>query len=49
MSPRMFFNAIRIRQKNVFFHGGIVAFYLICVITTFILGIYGFARMADNN
>lgn len=46
MSPRIFFNTIRLRSKNVFFHGAILAFFVICVITTFVLGIYGFARMA---
>lgn len=46
MSPRIFFNTIRLRSKNIFFHGAIFAFYVICVITTFVIGIYGFARMA---
>jgi len=46
MSPQIFFNTIRIRSKNIFFHGAVIAFYIISVITTFILGIYGFARMA---
>ena len=41
----MFFNTIRLRSKNIFFHGGILAFYVIAVITTFILGVYGFVRM----
>jgi hypothetical protein len=46
MSPQIFFNTIRLRSKNIFFHGAIFAFYVICVITTFIIGLYGFARMA---
>jgi hypothetical protein len=46
MSPRIFFNTIRLRSKNIFFHGAILAFYVIAVITTFILGIYGFIKMA---
>lgn len=49
MSPRIFFNTIRLRSKNIFFHGAIFAFYVICVITTFVIGIYGFARMAGFN
>jgi hypothetical protein len=47
MSPRIFFNTIRLRSKNIFFHGAILAFYVIAVITTFALGIYGFIRMAE--
>ena len=47
MSPRIFFNTIRLRSKNIFFHGAILAFYVIAVITTFVLGIYGFVRMAE--
>jgi len=47
MSPRIFFNTIRLRSKNIFFHGGILAFYVIAIITTFVLGIYGFIRMAE--
>jgi hypothetical protein len=46
MSPRIFFNTIRLRSKNIFFHGAILAFYVIAVITTFVLGIYGFVKMA---
>ena len=46
MSPRIFFNTIRLRSKNIFFHGAILAFYVIAVITTFVLGIYGFIKMA---
>lgn len=49
MSPRIFFNTIRLRSKNIFFHGAIFAFYVICVITTFVIGIYGFARSAGFN
>lgn len=49
MSPRIFFNTIRLRSKNIFFHGAIFAFYVICVVTTFIIGVYGFARMAGLN
>jgi hypothetical protein len=47
MSPRIFFNTIRLRSKNIFFHGAILAFYVIAVITTFVLGIYGFVRMSE--
>ncbi len=47
MSPRIFFNTIRLRSKNIFFHGAILAFYVIAVITTFVLGIYGFIRMSE--
>jgi hypothetical protein len=45
MSPRLFFNAIRIRNKNVFFHGAILAFFVISVIYTFIVGCQGFASL----
>jgi hypothetical protein len=47
MSPRIFFNTIRLRSKNIFFHGAILAFYVIAAITTFFLGIYGFIRMSE--
>ena len=45
MSPRLFFNAIRIRNKNVFFHGAILAFFVISVIYTFVIGCQGFASL----
>lgn len=44
-NPRTFFSTIRQRSKNVFFHGGVMAFYVIAVIVTFIMGIYGFSQM----
>jgi hypothetical protein len=46
MSPRIFFNTIRLRSKNIFFHGSILGFYIIAAVTTFVLGIYGFVKMA---
>ena len=49
MSPRIFFNTIRLRSKNIFFHGAILAFFIICVITTFVIGVYGFSQMAGVN
>lgn len=49
MSPRIFFETIRMRSKNVFFHGAIMAFFIICVITTFVIGVYGFSLMAGAN
>jgi hypothetical protein len=45
MSPRLFFNAIRIRNKNVYFHGAVLAFFTISVIYTFITGCQGFAAL----
>jgi hypothetical protein len=47
MSPRIFFNTIKVRNKNIFFHGAVLAFFVIAVISTFIIGIYGFSRMAQ--
>lgn len=48
-NPRTFFSTIRLRSKNIFFHGGVMAFYIIAVITTFIMGIYGFSQMVGPN
>jgi hypothetical protein len=45
MSPRIFFNTIRLRSKNIFFHGGVLGFYIIAAVTTFVFGIYGFVKM----
>jgi hypothetical protein len=47
VNPRAFFNAIKVRSKNIFFHGSVLAFFVIAVISTFIIGIYGFSRMGD--
>ena len=47
MSPRIFFNTIKVRNKNIFFHGAVLAFFVIAVISTFIIGIYGFSRMGQ--
>jgi len=46
MSPRLFFNAIQIRNKNVYFHGAVLAFFTISVIYTFITGCKGFAALS---
>jgi len=45
MSPRIFFSTIKVRNKNIFFHGAVLAFFVIAVISTFIIGIYGFSQM----
>jgi hypothetical protein len=47
VNPRGFFNAIKARSKNIFFHGAIIAFFIIAVISTFIIGIYGLSRMGE--
>ena len=47
VNPRAFFNAIKTRSKNIFFHGAIIAFFVIAVISTFIIGIYGLSRMGE--
>ena len=49
MSPRIFFHTIRMRSKNIFFHGAVLAFYAICVVTTFVYGIYGFSKIGSDN
>ena len=48
MSPRIFFHTIRMRSKNIFFHGAVLAFYAICVVTTFVYGIYGFSKIGSD-
>ena len=47
MSPRLFFNAIKIRNKNVYFHGAVLAFFTISVIYTFVIGCQGFSQLAN--
>lgn len=43
----MFFNAIQIRNKNVYYHGAVLAFFTISVIYTFITGCKGFAELSS--
>jgi hypothetical protein len=47
MSPRIFLNAIQVRSKNTFFHGAIMLFFVICVVTTFIIGIEGLSKLVN--
>jgi hypothetical protein len=37
-----------LRKKNVCFHGAITAFFIIAAITTFIVGIIGFANLKEK-
>lgn len=49
LGPRAFFNQISLRNKNVCFHGAILCFYVIAGITSFIMGIMGLAKLANDD
>ena len=41
MGPRVFFNQISLRKKNVTFHGAVLTFFVIAAITTIVYGCMG--------